>query len=466
MSRLTWVRLDNASNIFLAAMSAHDTKVFRFSAEVTEDVDPDLLQQALDHVYDQYPLYHAVLRRGVFWYYLERSDLRPDVVPDVLPPCAPLYHFDRRELLFRVAHHRNRIILEVFHALSDATGALWLFGDLVAEYVLLRHPDAFPDAVGRQHGLVKHALESDSYVHHFGSGGTGDFAAAARPPSLAAAASRVAAGFASVGGPEQVARPSRRRTKLVGGGRVHRVRGTWTPDHRTRVVELSMPVRPVLALAKAERASLTIYLTALFLEAVRETTSEARPARTMAVSVPVNLRSLFESESARNFFATTRLTYTWPESGGGDLSALCRSLQAQLQEQVTREALEAKLTKLVGFELNPVVRMIPRPLKDVILGTVNRLNNRSITVAISSLGRLVLPDPVDSHVGAVFLQVSAARPQFCALTHGDVLTVSFTSPFLQTAHHRAFARALTSRGVPVTVAVTKVTDSELNRGVT
>lgn len=69
-------------------------------------------------------------------------------------------------------------------------------------------------------------------------------------------------------------------------------------------------------------------------------------------------------------------------------------------------------------------------------------------------------------MGAVFLQVSAARPQFCALTHGDVLTVSFTSPFLQTAHHRAFARALTSRGVPVTVAVTKVTDSELNRGVT
>lgn len=41
MSRRTWVRLDNASNIFLAAMSSVDSKVFRLSAEMAEEVDPN-----------------------------------------------------------------------------------------------------------------------------------------------------------------------------------------------------------------------------------------------------------------------------------------------------------------------------------------------------------------------------------------------------------------------------------------
>ena len=42
MSRRTWVRLDNASNIFLAAMSSVDSKVFRLSAQLFDDVDPVL----------------------------------------------------------------------------------------------------------------------------------------------------------------------------------------------------------------------------------------------------------------------------------------------------------------------------------------------------------------------------------------------------------------------------------------
>ena len=67
MNRKKWVRLDNASNIFLAAMTNSDTKVFRMSAELTDSVDPILLQRALDEVYENYVLYHSVLRRGFFW---------------------------------------------------------------------------------------------------------------------------------------------------------------------------------------------------------------------------------------------------------------------------------------------------------------------------------------------------------------------------------------------------------------
>jgi len=139
MTRRTWVRLDNASNIFLAARSETDSKVFRLSAEMDHQVDPHVLQRALDVTYDRYRLYHAVLRRAVFWYYLQDSDLRPVVSADDKPTCAPIYNADRRGLLFRVVYHHQRIVLEVFHALSDGTGALWFLTDLVTEYIRIRY---------------------------------------------------------------------------------------------------------------------------------------------------------------------------------------------------------------------------------------------------------------------------------------------------------------------------------------
>ena len=454
MNRRTWVRLDNASNIFLAAMTDVDSKVFRLAAELDAEVDPELLQQALDRVFDQYVLYHSVLRRGVFWYYLEESELRPTVTPDVLPPCEHLYHFDRRELLFRVVHHRNRIALEVLHALSDGTGALWFFQDLVSEYVRLRHPEDCPDEPLPIE--VKQPLEPDSFGY-FHPRQPERFTDAAQPAQLEAEG-RVGQPTASDALPH--------RPAIIGGlfrsgrRRVHRVHGIWTPDNRTRVVELVMPASSVLPLAKAHGVSLTVYLTTLFLDAIRTVDNNTGRLPTMAVSVPVDLRQHFPSTSARNFFATTRLEHVWHD--GDDFAMVAQALAEQLRLQTTPQALEAKLRKLIGFENHPIGRVVPLPLKDLVLGTVNRLNNRNLTVAMSNLGRVGFPDPgVDAHVGAVLLQVSAARPQFGMISHGDILTVSFTSPFIETAHQTAFVRTLTAHGVPVTVAASKVTADEL-----
>ena len=460
MNSRAWVRLDNASNIFLAAMSDIDTKVFRLSAEMDHVVDPTLLQQALDTVFDQYVLYHSVLRRGVFWYYLEQSDLRPVVTEEVLPPCDHLYHFDRHNLLFRVVHHDHRIVLEVLHALSDGTGASWVMQDLVSEYVRLRHPEEFDD-VPAPSG-VKHGLDPDSFAV-FHPRQPEQFAEAARPAPLEAEEQVADAAVAADASPSPA--PVEPRKLLVtadlfrrGRRRVHRVHGQLNPDHRTRLIELTMNVTQVLPLARAHGVSLTVYLTALFLHAIREIDGVACQDRTMAVSVPVDLRQRFASTSARNFFATARLEHSQQDDS---FTAMCTSLAEQLAHQTTSAALEAKLRKLIGFEHHPLGRVLPRPLKDVVLGAVNRLNNRNLTVAMTNIGRVGFDDPVDAHVGAVFLAVSAARPQFSMASHGDILTVSFTSPFIQTQHQAAFVRELTSQGVRVQVAAGKVTVTEL-----
>ncbi|MFE5775462.1 alcohol acetyltransferase [Brachybacterium sp. NPDC056505] len=494
MTRRTWVRLDNASNIFLAARTESDTKVFRLSAEMDAEVDPGMLQEALDAVFARYPLYRAVLRRGVFWYYLQDSDLRPVVEPERRPTCAAIYQDGRRTLLFRVIHHRRRISLEVFHALSDGTGAMWFLSDLLVEYARRRHPagatdesgrpgeqgdpsapsaadDATspdtPDAAAAGAAPPSHALETDSFAHYFRrrrpTAFEEAFAEAAAPAALTLAEKAVRAEASADGDTAGASRtpsdavpdrPSRR-------ARIHRVRGTRTPDGRTRAVELTMPAYQLLAASKASGASPTMYLTALFMDAVRESSGGLGGARTMSASVPVNLRQFFPSTSARNFFATIRVEHAFSPDGAEAPEAVARALEAEFRPQASAAALAPKVARFIRVERSPLLRIVPRPLKDLILGWLNAASNRKLSLAVSNLGRLRLPEPAASHVRRVLFQVSAARPQFCAISHGDQMTVTFTSPFTQTGHVRAFARSLSARGIDVSVTAARVTEAEL-----
>ena len=62
---IEWIRLDNAAKIFPPTTNEKDTKVFRLS-ELNEQVDKDILQQALDKTMIHFPLYRTILRKGVF----------------------------------------------------------------------------------------------------------------------------------------------------------------------------------------------------------------------------------------------------------------------------------------------------------------------------------------------------------------------------------------------------------------
>ncbi|MFC0673860.1 alcohol acetyltransferase [Brachybacterium hainanense] len=501
MSPRAWARLDNASNIFLAARSDVDPKVFRLSAEMDHEVEPEILQHALDLTIEEYPLYRAVLRRGVFWYYLLDSDLHPQVQADRLPVCAPVYQGDHRSLLFRVAHHRRRIILEVFHALSDGTGALWFLTELVTAYVRLRASDAHPvqcpsappaSPAPHEEPESPRTLSLDSFRRHFPRRRRRDASAPGAPLGSAAAEPTVApdaaAPDAGAAGEEQgdeafleaaqsavledpVPPPPpgvRTARRLRAAGReqrhrafgVHRIRGTRTPDARTRAVELTVPAAEVIARAKQARAGTTMYLTALLFEAVRRSARAPDRVASLGASVPVNLRQFYPSTSPRNFFTALRVEHT-RRSPDETVAEAARALDADFRAMLEPEELDARVRRLIGLERMPLLRIVPRPLKDVLLRLANTVNNRGLTVAVSNLGRVELPLDVAPHVRRLGFLVSAARPQICVISHGGSLTITFTSPFEETGHVREFARMLTDDGIPVRIAATRVKESKL-----
>jgi len=142
-NKVKWTRMDNASKIFPATTNNRDTKVFRFACELYDEVDPEILQKALDITLDGFPLFKSVLRRGFFWYYFESSDLLPTVEIESEPVCAALYIKEKRNLLFRLFYFNNRINLEVFHALTDGAGVIWFMETLVYHYMTIKYKDIY-----------------------------------------------------------------------------------------------------------------------------------------------------------------------------------------------------------------------------------------------------------------------------------------------------------------------------------
>ena len=126
-----WYRLDNAAKIFPPSRSKNDYKVFRFSVTLLEPVKVDILNKALDETLEEYPIFKSSLKKGIFWYYLEEVDKVYEVKKEDKWPCSKISNNN----LFEVSVYKNRINLEVDHALTDGTGTLTFLKSLVANYL-------------------------------------------------------------------------------------------------------------------------------------------------------------------------------------------------------------------------------------------------------------------------------------------------------------------------------------------
>ena len=167
-SRAYWRNLDNAAKMFSAASSAKDTRVFRFYCLLKEDVDGLLLQEALNKTVCKYPVFLSVMRIGLFWHYLERSELRPIVREEYKEPCSCLYVRDKKTLLFEVTYYKRRINFEVFHALTDGTGATEFLRELVKNYLYLSHEkDGLTEVSLSKEKLTVQDQEDDSFSKYY-----------------------------------------------------------------------------------------------------------------------------------------------------------------------------------------------------------------------------------------------------------------------------------------------------------
>ena len=99
---------------------------------------------------------------------MEDTDLIPKVTEENDRICPLLYVPAKTMLHYQVTYFGKRINVEMFHALTDGTGAMEFLNIIVLDYLKLKYPGNFTD-VTIHSGASAGDLSQDSYRQFFGS---------------------------------------------------------------------------------------------------------------------------------------------------------------------------------------------------------------------------------------------------------------------------------------------------------
>jgi len=414
-----WSKLDNAAKIFPPNSNKSDTKVFRFSCVLVDTVDKLALQKALDITIEAFPLYKSVIKSGLFWYYFERSQIKPVVVEENSPPCSPLFDRNKKDLLFKVMYYKKRISVEIYHALSDGAGALQFLRTLVFHYVTIKYPYAFKDKMPvMDYDASKTQKMDDSFQRYY---------------------------------------TNKKKTEKKKNIIAYKIRGQKIAEYRIKVIEGIIPIKDIMEKVKEHNTSLTIFLSSILMCSINEDIAARHKKNPVVLSIPVNLRKYFDSETARNFFGVINVDYNFNENSS-DLNDVIIYLQKCFKERLTPENLSGRINGLASLEHNYLLRAIPLKIKDISLQIANSIIDKTNTSTISNIGRVEMPDEVKLYISSFDIFVSTNKLQACVCSYEDKLRISFTSAFVSTDIQRRFFRTLTSMGIPIDIVTNKIDD--------
>jgi acetyl esterase/lipase/NRPS condensation-like uncharacterized protein len=407
--RLRWMPLDNAAKIYPAARNQNWSNVFRLSATLKEEIDPAVMQTALDVTVRRFPSMATRLRRGVFWYYLQQLDHAPSIREEHSYPLTRMSRDETRQCALRVIVHRRRVAVEIFHSLTDGNGGMVFLKTLVAEYLRQKYGVLIPaeqGVLGRLEEPTEEELE-DSFQKH--------------------------------AGPVQASRKGTNAFKPV---------GTPEPDGFLHVTCFELPVREVLEKAKGMGVSLTAFLCAVTMRALlnlqQEQVPDRRRRKHIKVLIPVNLRSMFGSRTMRNF-----VLYTTPEIdprlGEYTFEELCQRVKHQMALEINPKYMGSLIATNVSSERIWPVKVVPLFVKNLIMKAVfNAVGERKSCLSLSNLGAVKMPRQMQEYVERMdfILGVQNASPYNCGvLSVGDTLYVNFIrnirEPELEYHYHRA-----------------------------
>ena len=230
--------------------------------------------------------------------------------------------------------------------------------------------------------------------------------------------------------------------------RAYRLTGTFSEEYR--ITEGLMSCRKVLDLAKSYGSSLTIFLCALLVVSIHREMMLYKEKKPVVITVPVNLRQYFSSETTRNFFGNIRVAYQFQE-GEENLADIIESLKSSFQRELTQERLKSRMSSYMAVERNPFAKIAPLSFKNFCLRIARRVSDFGETMVVSNVGKVSLPLEIAPFVENLSVFASTAKLQACVCSSGDVLSVGFSSRYEDTDIQRNFFRLLYEMGVNVEI---------------
>lgn len=416
--REVWYKLDLSAIVYPTLQRKDFSSVYRLSALMKEEIDPVLLQKALDMTLPRFPTYKVAIRKGLFWRYLEPNNRPgPFVTPDIKNPCMPMPFKANNRYLLRVYYYGRRISLEAHHCLGDGTGGMCVLQTLISVYLKLQgHPvTPFGFVLDIDETPDPEELE-DAYMRYAN--------ARVRPP-----------------------RP---------GEKTYRVRGTKEPFYTLNIIDGIMSVREVMAVARKYDATLTEYINAVLLYALLQKQENDAPykIRPVKIAMPVNLRRFFPSKTLRNFITMVYPSID-PRLGDYTFEEIVEQVHHYMKYYISEKFLRGDITTNAATQRNPFIRVVPLFIKDFVVRTFyTKVQDKNSSAGLTNMGALKVPEDMKPYIERFDIymgQPFSSRTNCAIISFEDTLTINFASSIVETDVECNFFRKLVQDGIHVKV---------------
>ena len=409
---IRWDKLDNTAHLFPVIAGEQMTNVYRISVTLSELVEPDLLQKALDIVLPKFDVFNVRIRKGVFWHYFEENGKRAPVVHEESSfPCQYIRPNKNNSYLFRVTYYKYRINLEVFHVLTDGMGGLNFLRELAYQYLRLLHPEL--NTCDNLHADTSLNRE-DSFMKNY----------------------------------------RRSAAKHYKTEPAYLIKGNRLNSGEVGVMHGYMKTPQLKEVCRRYGCSINEYLVAAYTWSVySEHLNRSVTKAPIRVAVPVNLRPYFNSITTKNFFVmissefrADREDYTFEE--------VLAKVRDSLKQQMDREHLENIFSYNVSNQRNLLLRALPLPLKNLGMRFVYLQSARANTSTMTNIGKIEIDDIYKPYIDQFHAYISISKGQHIRCTvcsYEETLVFTFAYDLVDMSVQRGFFRKLTEDGIGVEI---------------
>lgn len=411
---IRWDRLDNTAHLFPVIAGESMSNVYRISVTLTELVQPELLQEALDIVLPKFDGFNLRLCQGIFWYYFEENGKpAPRVREENAFPCRFIRQNKNRSYMFRVTYYKYRINLEVFHVLTDGMGGINFLKELTYQYLRLAHPE-LKEKLGDSLSSDTSLNREDSFLKNY----------------------------------------KKSHAKGYQTKKAYMLKGEKLPPGEFGVMHGYMQIPQLKEVCHAYGVSINEYLVSAYVWSVYTECMHGMPSeRPIRVAVPVNLRPYFNSITTKNFFVMvsaefhpTEEIYTFEEV----LQIVSESLRAQ----INREHLEELFSYNVSNEKLLIARAVPLVLKNLAMRYVYTTSALANTTTITNIGNISVAEEYRPYVELFHAFLAMSKGQHLKGTicsYGETLVFSFSYDLADPSVQRGFFRKIASDGIQVEI---------------
>jgi len=318
-------------------------------------------------------------------------------------------------LHYQVTYYGRRINLDMFHALSDGTGALEFLNIIVLAYLKIKYPGKYENTTIHS-GASADDLSQDSYRQFFEK--------------------------------MSISRGNQQKIAYQPGG-------LKLPYDQLQFLEIHIPTEQILSNAKKLEVSLTSYIGAAWMMAICDEMPPRRRGKIpVTVTIPVNLRNYYPSHTARNFFNNVNVTHIFDSDI--TMEDLAKEFDASLKSQLTEEKIKKQMNDFETMEYVVPVRAVPLFIKQLAVRHFTKMSEKKVSMVLSNLGIQKPPEEVGDQIADYSAFCSSNDLFSTMLSYKGDLILGVSSPYVNTSVIKNFVRSFSNSGVDIRVYATEV----------